>query len=93
MHFAGVKYRAASTLLRLSTDGTHVTTLEEELPVLCRASGEKVHVTAIAIFAMEEHTSTTAQSLSDAGRSDTARQTLAEFIAAQFADTFCQDAA
>lgn len=56
-------------------------------------SGEKMDSKATSIFALEAHTSTHAQSVTDANGTDATPSTLAEFITAQFADALCQNVA
>lgn len=47
---------------------------------------EKMDHTTTTIFELEAHTNKPVQSATDAGGTDDASQTLAEFITAQFAD-------
>lgn len=67
------------------------TLLNYELPVLVTAIGKKMDDSNTPIFALETHTSTPAQSVSDADGTENPSPTLAEFMAAQSADKCYQN--
>lgn len=90
VHRTGVKHQATEALSWLPIDGTDITLLYDELPVLVIGSCDKMKNISATIVALETHTSTHVHSISNDEGTDATPTTLVEVPATQSAEDVLQ---